>query len=110
MFNKNIKLKYVNLTDFIMDNDIEDGKNVCSSCPFNLMSDESAYVQNMGCLPDHNDIIERYLNNEGHWKCHSCDKPCSGLKEALKHLKIKAENNSLLVTEDNPILKGRNNV
>jgi hypothetical protein len=38
----------------------------CKSCPCTF-TDESEQAQNYGCLPDHNQVVDRYLNNEGAW-------------------------------------------
>lgn len=96
-----IKLESIDLSDILDHID----HTVCNGCPFNFITEEHDYIQNMGCLPDAKMIMEEYLNNNGHWKCHSCDKPCAGLQKALDTYGIKAENNQLLVTGDNPIIK-----
>jgi hypothetical protein len=57
----------------------------------------------MGCLPDHNTLIERYLNSEGIWGCHSdARKPCGGLIQLLESNNIPMnKNNNILVDGDN---------
>ena len=97
---KKIKIEFVDITGIINKLDCK----VCSGCPFNFISEEHEMIQNHGCLPDHNHVIEMYLNNEGHWKCHSRDIKCTGLSKALELLEIKANNEDLLITEDNPLV------
>jgi len=85
----------------------EAGIHCCNGCPCTY-TDESEQISNYGCLPDWNNLVEKYLNNEGIWKCHSRDVPCGGLIQVLKMNNIPLDkNNKMLVTEDNPIIKGR---
>jgi hypothetical protein len=76
--------------------------STCNGCPCSY-TEESEYAQNMGCLPDHNTLVERYLKGEGIWACHSdATKPCGGLIQILKNNNIKMDkNNNILVDEDN---------
>lgn len=55
----------------------------CITCPFSS-SDESAQVQNYGCLPEAHDCVKMYREGKV-WMCHSNeDRVCQGLKEHLK--------------------------
>ncbi len=54
----------------------------CTACPFAL-TDQSEYVQNLGCLPDTHDLIKE--TRAGYvWGCHETDKPCAGQAEWFK--------------------------
>jgi hypothetical protein len=81
----------------------EPSETVCDGCPCTY-TEESEIISNYGCLPDWNNLVEYYLNNKGIWKCHSKDRVCGGLIEILKSNDIPLnKNNSLLITEDNPL-------
>jgi hypothetical protein len=82
------------------------GGNVCNGCPCTY-TNESEIISNYGCLPDGIDLVRMYLENKGHWKCHSKDRKCGGLTHVLKENKIPFnKNNELLITEDNPLIEG----
>ena len=77
--------------------DAEVNCNTCNGCPC-VFTDESEKIQNYGCLPDHNDLVKKYLNNEGIWACHSNPKkPCGGLIQILKSNSIPMDKNNKLI-------------
>lgn len=82
---------------------------VCQGCPLNFGTDEHDYIQNMGCLPDWQYLLKEYLENNGHWKCHSNNNKCRGFSKLLDHLEIdrNGRNNDLLITGDNPMIEER---
>lgn len=54
---------------------------MCSGCPFGF-SEESDYVNNLGCLPSPREILQLKKNNVD-WQCHSEPHVCQGLVETL---------------------------
>lgn len=56
----------------------------CTHCPF-AFTDESEYVQELGCLPSPWDIIKMKRKSDHNWACHSNEKViCSGFVEFVK--------------------------
>lgn len=82
----------------IYENEIKPG--TCRSCPC-VFTEESEISQNYGCLPDHHTIISDYLENKGHWKCHSAKRRCGGLQQIIERENLPERNRTLLITEDN---------
>lgn len=65
----------------------------CSSCPF-AFTDESEYVQNLGCLPEPFELVEMKRKTGHNWSCHEEPrKLCGGfarhIKEYHKDLDVK---------------------
>jgi hypothetical protein len=52
---------------------------MCKGCPFNFFSEESAHLNNLGCLPDPKDIIETTKLTGKNWACHETNKLCGGM-------------------------------
>lgn len=56
----------------------------CPTCPFNR-SDESEYVQELGCLPTPTEIISLKVATGHNWECHSRpEHPCQGLQQEIR--------------------------
>ncbi len=56
----------------------------CNSCPF-AMTDESEYVQNLGCLPDPGHLIDMKRESGHNWACHGDEtKICSGFANHVR--------------------------
>lgn len=56
----------------------------CNTCPF-AHTDESEYVQNLGCLPEPHDIVKMKIESGHNWACHGDeDKICSGFVNHIK--------------------------
>lgn len=54
---------------------------MCNSCPFNI-TDESEYVQNMGCLSSKEAILNIKDETGNNWACHSNNnRVCAGLSK-----------------------------
>jgi len=51
----------------------------CEACPFNIFSERSMEANNLGCLPDYQNIIKDYYEKNKVWACHEQpEKECSG--------------------------------
>lgn len=59
----------------------------CTHCPF-AFTDESDYVQGLGCLPSPWDIIQMKRKSGHNWACHSNEKTiCNGFVEHIDWMK-----------------------
>ena len=66
----------------------------CNTCPFAL-TEESEYVQNLGCLPTPFDIVQMKIKSGHNWGCHfNEEKICSGFSEYIKETKPELDVNS----------------
>lgn len=71
----------------------EQRSGCCGACPF-AFTDESEYVQGLGCLPDPYEIKQMKEQSGHNWSCHEdANKMCTGYAthatEFWKHLDIK---------------------
>jgi hypothetical protein len=56
----------------------------CGGCPF-AFTDESEYIQGLGCLPSPYDIIQMKRKSGHNWGCHSNEKVvCKGFSDFVK--------------------------
>ena len=77
-------------------------KGTCAGCPC-VLTEYSEEIQNYGCLSDHYDIVKDYLDNNGHWKCHSKNKKCGGLQQIIDRDKLPKRNSDLLITAESEL-------
>jgi len=63
----------------------------CEACPF-AGTDQSEYVQGLGCLPSGYDIIQMKKRSGHNWSCHESKpgelKLCAGMAETVHELEI----------------------
>jgi hypothetical protein len=65
----------------------------CEACPFNIYSELSMEANNLGCLPDYQNILEDYKTKNEVWACHEePDKVCSGFTNYFKEKGSEKEN------------------
>lgn len=66
----------------------------CDACPF-ACTDQSEYVQNLGCLPSAFDIIQMKKATGHNWACHESDpqklKLCAGQVQWVKEMDVPVE-------------------
>lgn len=88
-----------------MDQQLNACTKECSttSCPF-AYTDESETIQNYGCLPTPQEIMNMRINHGKTWACHSNPtQPCVGAIQTLKQkgLDYKVIDSALLTESDN---------
>lgn len=74
----------------------------CSACPF-AFTDESEYVQSLGCLPSLFDIVQMKKQSGHNWACHENDKKlCTGFANhiALHHPDLNVKTGNLISYDD----------
>ena len=77
--------------------------SVTGGCPF-AYTELSDQIQNYGCLPSPNEIINMRINHGKTWACHSnLNKPCLGAIKNLKkkNLPFKVIDKKLITENDN---------
>jgi len=74
-----------------------------SACPF-AYTEQSEYVQNLGCLPTPREIVVMRVEHNKTWACHEKpDQPCVGAIRRLKQLGLPYEvADRELLTEQSP--------
>jgi len=78
----------------------------CEACPFNIYSEQSQYANNLGCLPDYQDIVEDFEKDKKVWACHERpDKACNGFINYFKKNKSDIKYKEMIKSIENNKLR-----